>query len=109
MVGDMKACLLVLILAATSVWAEDELLSTEGVSEPADLQMPSDVDRDPAAVQLPAKKRNYPGGADEESLVVQAALPEAAIKTDARSLQRDVYKQLFNQELKEERQDEAEE
>lgn len=97
MVTDMRACLLVLALAVTSATAQEEDL------------LPAEVDRDPAAVQLPIKKKNYPGAVDEEPLQVQAALPEAAIKTDARSLQRDVYKQLFNQELKEERHDEAEE
>lgn len=71
--------------------------------------MPADLDRDPAAIGIAAKKRTYPGGGDEEDLRVLAALPEAAMKTDSRSLQREVYKQLFNQELKEDRQDEVEE
>lgn len=70
---------------------------------------PMDIDRDPAALNIVAKKRSYPGGSDEEDLRVQAALPEAAMKTDSRTLQRDVYKQLFNQELKEDRHEEVEE
>lgn len=98
MVTDMRACLVLLLLAAGGFAhaQEEDILS-------------GDADRDPAAVQLPAKRRVLPGGADEEPLTVQPTLPEAATKTDARTLQRDVYKQLFNQELKEERQDEAEE
>ena len=68
-------------------------------------------EREPSAV--PANtvniKRNYPGGADEEDLQVQTAIPEAAQHTDARSLQREVYKSLYNQELKDERQDAVEE
>ncbi|MBX3021462.1 MAG: hypothetical protein KF799_07255 [Bdellovibrionales bacterium] len=69
----------------------------------------TEIDRDPAALVVPLKKRSYPGGGDEEDLRVQASLPEAALKTDSRTLQRDVYKQLYNQELKEDRHDEVEE
>lgn len=68
-----------------------------------------EIDRDPAALAVPLKKRGYPGGADEEDLRVMAVLPEAALKTDSRTLQRDVYKQMYNQDLKEERHDEVEE
>lgn len=68
----------------------------------------ADFDREPATV-IPQKKRNYPGAADEEDLRVQAALPEAAMRIDSRTLQREVYKQLFNQELKEETQNDLEE
>lgn len=61
----------------------------------------TDQDRDPAAVNpTSASRRSYPGGADEEDLQVQPRLPEAALKTDYRSIQKGVYKQLFNQELK---------
>ncbi len=67
-------------------------------------------DRDPAAILNPSpRKRAYPGGADEGDLVVQNRLPEAALKTDQRSLQRGVYKALFNHELKDERQETPEE
>ncbi len=69
-----------------------------------------DVDRDPASTMLaPAGKRTYPGGGDEEDLQVQNRIPEAALKTDPRSLQREVYKGLYNQELKDERQETVEE
>jgi len=67
-----------------------------------------EIDREPAAVSVP-KKRNYPGGADEEDLTVQAQLPEATQRIDARTLQRDVYKGLYNAELKDDRQDAVEE
>lgn len=67
-------------------------------------------EREPAAIESTlSAKRTYPGGADEEDLRVQAALPEAALKTDARSIQRDVYKAMFNKELKDDRQDAVEE
>lgn len=64
----------------------------------------SDVDRDPASLVLPTSsaKRLYPGGGDEEDLKVLSALPEAISHTDARSIQKEVYKGLYNQELKEE-------
>jgi hypothetical protein len=66
--------------------------------------------RDPAAISsISASKRTYPGGADEEDLQVQAHLPEAAMKTDFRSVQRGVYKTLYNQELKDERTEPVEE
>lgn len=69
------------------------------------------TDRDPAAVVAPSNvvKRSYPGGADEEDLQVQNHLPEAGLKTDSRSLQREVYKVLYNQELKDERKEDVEE
>lgn len=63
-----------------------------------------DMDRDPASLILPTSsaKRTYPGGADEEDLKVQTTLPEASLKTDARGIQKEVYKALYNQELKDE-------
>lgn len=93
---NFQKILFVLIgLSMNSAWAQDEAMAT-------------DVERDPAAVVAPGK-RAYPGGADEEDLRVQAQLPEAALKTDARSIQKDVYRNMFNQELKEERQEAVEE
>ncbi|NJL72347.1 MAG: hypothetical protein HC888_12605 [Candidatus Competibacteraceae bacterium] len=69
-----------------------------------------DFEREPSAVGVTAsKKRTFPGGADEEDLRVQTNLPDAAIRTDARTLQRDVYRSLYNQELKDDRQDAVEE
>ena len=88
---------MLLLFVSTGALAEDFL------SEP-------EPEREPAAIAKPLNaKRAYPGGADEEDLQVQTALPEAALRTDARSLQRDVYKALYNQELKDERQDAVEE
>lgn len=97
----MNKWLLILCLWGGTAMAEDFLNEPE----------PEFVDRDPAAVNtMPSLvKRNYPGGADEEDLRVQPSLPEAALKTDARSLQREVYKALYNQELKDDRQDAVEE
>lgn len=54
-------------------------------------------------------KRTYPGGADEEDLRVLQSLPEAALKTDTRRIQKDVFKTLYNQELKDESTDAVEE
>jgi hypothetical protein len=65
-------------------------------------------ERDPASIPTRAK-RSYPGGADEEDLTVQPQLPEATLKADARGIQKDVYKGLFNRELRDERQDAVEE
>lgn len=79
-------------------------------SQAEDFLGEAEPEREPAAV-APAMstKRTYPGGADEEDLQVQTAVPEAALRTDARSLQREVFKALYNQELKDERQDAVEE
>jgi len=92
----LSALILSSLLAGTAA-AEDFLSEPEPEREPA------------ALASTFSNKRTYPGGADEEDLRVQAALPEAALRTDARSIQRDVYKALFNQELKDDRQDAVEE
>jgi hypothetical protein len=73
-------------------------------------QLTNTDERDPAAINaVSASKRTYPGGADEEDLQVQTRLPEAALKTDFRTVQRGVYKTLYNQELKDERTEPVEE
>lgn len=101
----MSKWLLILSLWGGTAMAED-FLSEAGAGPEAEA-----VERDPAMMNpMPSlTKRNYPGGADEEDLRVQANLPEAPLKTDARSLQREVYKALYNQELKDDRQDAVEE
>ena len=67
-------------------------------------------ERIPASITpASASKRTYVGGGDEEDLQVQARLPEAGLKTDARSVQRGVFKTLYNEEMKEERQENVEE
>ena len=66
-------------------------------------------ERDIASVAPLTVKRTYPGGNDEEDLRVQSALPEASMRADTRGIQREIFKSLYNQELKEERQDEVEE
>lgn len=95
----MKKWMLALGLIGSIATAEDFLSESEPEPE-----------REPAA--LPSSlniKRSYPGGADEEDLQVQTAIPEAAMHTDARSLQREVFKALFNKELKDDREDAVEE
>ena len=80
------------------------------VATAEDFLSEPEPEREPAAVPSALNsKRNYPGGADEEDLQVQAAIPEAAVHTDARSLQREVFKALFNKELKDDREDAVEE
>lgn len=66
-------------------------------------------DRDPASIAPITVKRVYPGSQDEEALTVQSALPEARNTADTRGMQREIFKSLYNQELKEERHDEVEE
>lgn len=72
-----------------------------------------DADRDLAAIGgatvVNVKAKPFPGGADEEDIRVQATLPEVPLSADSRSVQREVYKDLFKQELKDERTDTIEE
>ena len=100
----MNTLILILGLFSFPALAEDDLSQPEYV--PA---YEEEAGRGPAAVPSNSSKRNFPGGVDEEDLRVQAYLPEAALKSDARSIQREVYKALYNQELKDERQDSVEE
>lgn len=85
-----------LVWFSLSAFADDELIDGS--------------DREPAAVApINVNKRTYPGGQDEEDLQVQGHLPSAGLKTNARGLQRGVYKNLYNQEMKEERSQAVEE
>ena len=93
----MMNWILALGLLASAAAAEDFLSEPEPEREPASV---------PSTLNV---KRNYPGGADEEDLQVQTAIPEAAMHTDARSLQREVFRALFNKELKDDREDAVEE
>ena len=99
----MNALLTLLTIAAPALGQIDDFASVVA-PRPA-----AEAPRDPSALVIPPRKRAYPGGADEEDLRVQPALADAEIKMDSRTLQRDVYKSVFNQELKEERHDDAEE
>jgi len=92
----MNKLILILGFISFSAVAQDFL------SEP-------EPERDPAAAQPLNVKRSYPGAQDEEDLRVQTALPEAAMRADTRGMQREIFKSLYNQELKEERHDEVEE
>ncbi len=103
----MRLILLSVFFVVTSAFAEEDFLATPNVSN-ADANVEQ---REPATAlpQLVPNKRHYAGGADEEDLQVQTQLPEAALHTDSRSLQREVYKSLYNEELKDERQEAVEE
>lgn len=108
MTNMSRLFLTLLILGGANVLAEDYLEEIFPSYEAAPVM--DDWSREPAAIPSTLNsKRNYPGGADEEDLRVQNYLPEAGLKTDARSVQREVYKALYNQELKDERHDPVEE
>lgn len=92
----MKFILIPALLLSFSAFAQDEAFDSY------------ETDREPTSI-TPSAKRNYPGGVDEEDLRVQNTLAEAPLKTDARSIQKDVFKTLYNQELKDERTDIVEE
>ncbi len=52
------------------------------------------------ALQEKARKRLYPGGRDEEDLIVHPQAIIARRKLNRREVEKEVYKQLFNEELK---------
>ena len=66
----------------------------------AELDEEVGIDPEQPTAAAPLKKKDYPGGADEEDLQVQDRLPEAMAKTDSHSIQKDVYKALYNEEMK---------
>ena len=88
------------VLAAWSVAAQTE--SGEG-SETWD----DGAAREPSSLIAPTE-RNYPGGRDEDELRVQNTVPEAPIRLDARTVQRKVYKEIYNQDLGESHEDSQE-
>jgi len=67
------------------------LLSAHASELSGPLASPLEIER--------ARKRLYPGGRDEEDLKVLATLPEALRKQDERSVQREVYQDIFKQEM----------
>lgn len=88
----MKIALTLVLLALSSslVWAQEDEMA----------------DRDPAAVSAPLTSvpgKNFPGGVDEEDLRVNPTIAEAPIAIDTRTVQRQVFKDLFKKELKDDR------
>ena len=78
------------------------LLSSLVLASFGNVSLAQDIDRDPSALNPVPVKRLYPGGMDEESLRVQASIPDTIVKTDTRGIQKEVFKSLYNQELKDE-------
>ena len=95
-----KILVLLALLWMAAAHAEDQLL------EESDRDLASVP---PAAGNASPNHRTFPGGADEEDLQVQGHLPEAAMRTDARTLQKEVYKSLYKQELKDDGREAVEE
>lgn len=60
-------------------------------------------------LQEKARKRLYPGGRDEEDLIVHPQAIIARRKLNRREVEKEVYKQLFNEELKGDAESSAEE
>lgn len=51
-------------------------------------------------IQEKARKRLYPGGRDESDLIIHPQAIIASRKLHRREVEKEVYKQLFNEELK---------
>ena len=77
----MKIAALILLLSLNAFAQEEEM--------PVPL---TEETRAPASEAAPRRS--------EDDLKVQAALPEALVKRDTRSLQNEVYKTIYNRELK---------
>jgi DNA/RNA endonuclease G (NUC1) len=60
---------------------------------------PAPVDATQGSERAPAQE-STPGHTNPDELKVQAQLPDAQQKKDARSLQNEVYKSIYNRELK---------
>lgn len=76
-----------------AAWSQEELdaaaiTADSGMSEPT-----AETSRDPAS-DIPGRKTN------EEELRVLNHLPDAQQKRDTRSMQNEVYKSIYNRELK---------
>ncbi len=84
-------------------------LAWSGMAAAEDFLSEPEPEREPASVAPLSVKKTYPGSQDEEDLRVQTTLPEASMRADTRGMQREIFKALYNQELKEEHRDEVEE
>lgn len=94
---------ILIVMMASAAWAQssdslDEILPGRDI-----------VEREPSAVRSSVSKRTYLGGADDDDLSVQKQIPEAAIRVDARSVQREIYKKLYREDMKDDRQETMEE
>lgn len=47
-----------------------------------------------------ARNRSYPGGVDEEDLKVQDPMPVAFRKLREKNIQKEIYKKMFNEDMK---------
>jgi hypothetical protein len=106
-----KLALISLVVMSVVAWSQDVDESLEQSDFlPEYIQQTDEADRGPAAIPSEtALKRKYPGGTDEEDLSVRPYLPEAPLTTNTRMVQREVFRSLYNQELKDERADSVEE
>lgn len=94
----MKAFLVLLALLSGVAFAQ-----TQQENEPGTIVGGMDGSEEPVAettTREPAQE-NIPGKpAKEDELRVLPQLPDAQLKRDARSIQREVYKSIYNRELK---------
>jgi hypothetical protein len=78
-------------------------LAQEAMPAPVSDTSANPSGREPAQDSIPGRKAN------DEELRVAARLPEAQAKKDMRSIQLEVYKSLFNKELKPDQREDVEE
>lgn len=56
-------------------------------------------------IQEKARKRLYPGGRDEDDLKIMSSATSAKRKLNRREIEKEVFKQLFNEDLKQSAED----
>jgi hypothetical protein len=93
-----KLILSMFAVASLSAFAQEEIPAP--VTEQPNA---GSSNRDPAQDTVPGRKQT------DEELRVLAQLPEAQAKRDTHSMQIEVYKQLFNKELKPDQREDVEE
>jgi hypothetical protein len=105
----MKSLILIasLILGFT-VYAQDEArpaVSDLGDDAPESADVTTDGTREPAAAEVGAQAPKTKMETDD--LRVQAQLPEAQVKRDTRTMQSEVFKTLYNKDLKPDQREDA--
>ena len=112
--SKMKTLIFYVVAMIFASVARAQTAAPKSPAPTADEPLMEVPDRDPAMVRAPepensAVKSTYPGAADEEELQVQSQLPEAPLKVDARTMQREVYHELYKQEMKEDQRESVQE
>ena len=93
------------VLLGLAVYAQQEAASDPLDETPVQQPEPlTDGSREPAAATVPATAKVL---SDSDELRVQTQLPEAKIQRDTKTVQKEVFKTIYNQELKPDQREDA--